>query len=389
MCGCACRGTAGLAHVSCLAEQAKILFAEAEENNLDLKVLNESLNRWHTCGLCEQRHHGIVACALGWAVWKTYLGRPEADECRDLALVQLGIGLHGIEQYDDALVAFRGFLDNSRRAGMSEDQLLCGQTNVANCLWRVDQADERLRIERHVFSRCRALYGDREEDTMISALNLADTLINKVGRCEEVPPLLRSISLIAKEKYGPEHDLTIRIMWKLGLALAKSIDGDEADEGRALLFDMRQIARRVLGTAHPMTHNVQGDLYRVLPVPRFAVGTRVECRVRDAKYHKGTVVALHYRSERVFEENYERGYFAPYQVQLDSEGHGLVSGNDEGLIYAPDDHDRIIRAVASDADDNEPAPPAAPPGTFFDQGPDGATAWVPNTSDDDAATVGA
>ena len=32
---CACRGTAGFAHVSCLAEQAKILVAEVEENNLD------------------------------------------------------------------------------------------------------------------------------------------------------------------------------------------------------------------------------------------------------------------------------------------------------------------------------------------------------------------
>ena len=31
---CACRGTAGFVHVSCLAEQAKILYAEAEENNL-------------------------------------------------------------------------------------------------------------------------------------------------------------------------------------------------------------------------------------------------------------------------------------------------------------------------------------------------------------------
>ena len=34
--GCSCRGTAGVAHVSCLAEQAKILVAEAEEDNLDL-----------------------------------------------------------------------------------------------------------------------------------------------------------------------------------------------------------------------------------------------------------------------------------------------------------------------------------------------------------------
>ena len=36
--GCACRGTAGFAHVSCLAEQAKILVAEAEENNLGDKA---------------------------------------------------------------------------------------------------------------------------------------------------------------------------------------------------------------------------------------------------------------------------------------------------------------------------------------------------------------
>ena len=34
--GCACRGTAGFAHVSCLAEQAKILVAEVEANNLGL-----------------------------------------------------------------------------------------------------------------------------------------------------------------------------------------------------------------------------------------------------------------------------------------------------------------------------------------------------------------
>ena len=68
--GCACRGTAGYAHVSCLAEQAKILVAEAEENNLDLKVKRARWARWSTCSLCEQRYHGAVACALGWACWK-------------------------------------------------------------------------------------------------------------------------------------------------------------------------------------------------------------------------------------------------------------------------------------------------------------------------------
>ena len=50
---CACRGTAGFAHVSCLAEQAKILVAEAEENNLDWEVKITRFKRWNTCGLCE------------------------------------------------------------------------------------------------------------------------------------------------------------------------------------------------------------------------------------------------------------------------------------------------------------------------------------------------
>ena len=35
---CACQETAGFVHVSCLAEQAKILFAEAEANNLGHKA---------------------------------------------------------------------------------------------------------------------------------------------------------------------------------------------------------------------------------------------------------------------------------------------------------------------------------------------------------------
>merc|ERR1719248_3570 len=39
--GCACRGTAGFAHVPCLAEQAKILREEAEYNNLGYKALEE------------------------------------------------------------------------------------------------------------------------------------------------------------------------------------------------------------------------------------------------------------------------------------------------------------------------------------------------------------
>ena len=36
--GCSCHGTEGFAHLSCLAEQAKILVAEAEANNLPFQL---------------------------------------------------------------------------------------------------------------------------------------------------------------------------------------------------------------------------------------------------------------------------------------------------------------------------------------------------------------
>ena len=100
--GCSCRGTAGFAHVSCLAELAKLLVEEAKENNLDDKEKTERWRRWHTCCLCEKKYHGVVRCAFGWACWSTYLGRPETDVVRLLAMGQLGNGLNAAGHHEDA-----------------------------------------------------------------------------------------------------------------------------------------------------------------------------------------------------------------------------------------------------------------------------------------------
>ena len=63
--GCSCRGTAGFAHVSCLAEQVKILVAEAEENNfLGSDKFVPRWARWYTCSLCEQDYHTVVRLSL-------------------------------------------------------------------------------------------------------------------------------------------------------------------------------------------------------------------------------------------------------------------------------------------------------------------------------------
>ena len=59
--------------------------------------------RWHTCSLCEQDYHGVVKCALGWACWKTYVGRPETKWARSLAMSVLGNGLAAEHHHEDAL----------------------------------------------------------------------------------------------------------------------------------------------------------------------------------------------------------------------------------------------------------------------------------------------
>ena len=132
---CACRGTAGFAHVSCLAEQAKLLMDEAEGNNLDYKAFDERWKRWHTCGLCEQQYHGVVRGALGWACWKSYVGRPEADDCRRSAMSELGSGLSHANDHKTALSVKKADLSTMRRLGASEEEILGTQSNLANAYY--------------------------------------------------------------------------------------------------------------------------------------------------------------------------------------------------------------------------------------------------------------
>ncbi|CAH0375661.1 unnamed protein product, partial [Pelagomonas calceolata] len=96
---CACRGTAGFAHVSCLAEQAKILVAEVEESNLDHEAKTERWTRWYTCTRLPRRRG--VRARVG--VLEDILGAAGGGCGSVLALRQLGNGLHGGDHDKDAL----------------------------------------------------------------------------------------------------------------------------------------------------------------------------------------------------------------------------------------------------------------------------------------------
>ncbi len=259
--GCSCRGTVGFVHVSCLAEQAKILWAEAEENNLGFKVMTERWERWHTCSLCEQRYHGVVACALGWACWKTYVGRPETGMARGLAMSLLGNGLSDAGHDEDALSVREADLVMRLRIGAPERCLLLAQSNLANTYQRLGRLDEALSIRQDAYFGTLKLDGEESRNTFLEANNYAADL-RCLERFEEVKRLLRKLRPVARRVFGDNDRLTLKMSWNYATALYMD-DGatvDDLREAVTTLEDTDRIARRVMGGGHPLTLDLQDCL---------------------------------------------------------------------------------------------------------------------------------
>ena len=254
---CGCSGTSGFAHVSCLEEQAKILVAEAEENNKD-----PQWHRWHKCGLCEQDYYGIVRCALGWACWKTYLGRPETDDVRGMAMTNLGNGLLEARQHEDALIVREADLATKLRIGAPEGSILVAQANRAGTYAALGRGDEALSIYREAYAGCKAILGNCDQRTIMAANNLVHELQRQMKHTEAVS-ILRGPLSDARRAFGDDHEMTLM----LGSLLADSLVGagtnptvNDVREAIAIREDICRRSRRLLGVSHPHTEKRQRAL---------------------------------------------------------------------------------------------------------------------------------
>jgi hypothetical protein len=259
--GCSCRGASGFVHVSCLARQAQVLVAEAEERNLDNDAFNARWRRWDECRLCEQDYHGVVLCALGWACWKTYLGRPEADEVRSMAMGLLGSGLSEARHHEDALSVKEAELSTLRRLGASQHNILAVQSNLANTYHVLGRLEEALRLKRDVYSGYLRLNGEEHPKTLITANNFANNLI-ELERFEEARALVLKTMPVARRVLGDGHDLTLKLRWAYAEVLYNDDGATLADlrEAVTTLEDLERIARRVFGGTHPLTTGIEEAL---------------------------------------------------------------------------------------------------------------------------------
>jgi len=263
--GCACRGTAGFAHVSCLAEQAKILVAEAEENNSN----DDKWERWYECSLCEQSYHGVVRCALGWACWKTYVGRPEADRCQRMAMTQLGNGLFDANHHEDALAVYETEMAIKRRLGASEHAMIRVKSNLASTFRKVGRLEEALQMRKDVYFGFLTLNGKEHRETLVAANNYG-SILDELKRFEEAKTLLRETVPVARRIFGDCNELTLRMrfVYTQTLYLDEGATLDDLRESVATLEELDRTARRVLGAAHPITLNIEQALRHAQPVLR-------------------------------------------------------------------------------------------------------------------------
>ncbi|CAH0372056.1 unnamed protein product [Pelagomonas calceolata] len=259
--GCSCRGTAGFAHVSCLAEEAKVLMDEAEENNLGYDAMTERWRRRYKCSLCEQDYHGVVACALGWACWKTYVGRPETAELRSFAMKLLGLGLCAAKHYADALSVQEAHLSLLRRIGAPEDSILGMQTNLSSTYGQLGRDEEALSMKRDVYSGHLKLYGAQNRHTFIPANNYATSLIS-LERFEEAKVLLRKTMPVARRVLGEgcEATLIIRLNYAKAFYRDTGATHDDLREAVTTLEELETTARRVLGGSYPTTVTIEASL---------------------------------------------------------------------------------------------------------------------------------
>ena len=233
--------------------QVKNSVEEAMENNLGEEVAERRWIRWDTCCLCEQEYHGVVRCALGWACWKTYVGWPETDAPRRLAITVLGNGLDSANHHEDALSVKESELSIERRLEASEVSILAAQNNLANSYYTLKRFEEALRLRQNVYSGHLKLNGEQHRHTLGAANNYASSLLD-LQRFKETKALLLKVMPVARRVLGESNEITLRLRWSYAQSLYEDPGAtvDDLKEAMTTLEDAGYIALHVFGDIHPL-----------------------------------------------------------------------------------------------------------------------------------------
>ena len=259
---CACRGTSGCAHLSCLARQAQILCDEAIDHNLNnTESWDDRWLRWHNCALCGSQYHGVVCCALGWACWKTYVTRqPVVNEARINAMAKLGGALFMGKHYSEAVVVYEAFLGVVRKKYVKNhstiEWTLPHRSNLSYCYAHIGRIDEGLRVARCTYSQALEGWGADHGWTLHAAVKVTHCLVKK-----KQWPKARQLLFKYRRQEIADEDM-LRVHWTCGWLLHDDDDAtfDMIDQAVTLLEGVRRRSRQLLGERHVATTELDKEI---------------------------------------------------------------------------------------------------------------------------------
>ena len=149
-----------------------------------------------------------------------YLGRPETDEVRCLAMWGLGKASCG-KNPEEALPILEATLALRQRCfSFDLNSILVTQTSLALCLSDLGRRDEALVLEREIYARQVATLGRSHEDTLLTANNLCASLID-CGEFDESRTFARKNLSAANTALGRDSESALFACVRLSHALFK------------------------------------------------------------------------------------------------------------------------------------------------------------------------
>ena len=193
--GCACRGSAGYAHLDCLVQVAASSAS--------------STDAWQQCPTCQQDYTGSVSVGLSRARWALASSRPLTDPGRLAAASQLASAL---------------------------------------CDWDKDFHAAQPLMEETLAARRRTLGNDHP--LTLASMNNLGHLYRETGNFDAAQPLYEEALATRRRKLGDEHASTLMCINNVGILHSSKGDHTAA---RPLMEEALSVMRRTLGDGHPQT----------------------------------------------------------------------------------------------------------------------------------------
>ncbi len=241
--GCACRGTAGWAHLQCLVDAAK-----------------HKPSIWSQCPSCKQRYTGQLLLELSRRRWDDVRAFPMVAPERLDAANTLCLALHGCGLPREAAAIVESSL-TACEAELGPDHLetLTALNNLAQAYQACGDSCRATGLAERAVAGYRRHLGDQNMNTLQALNNLGGLYMTR-GKLDAATPLLEESLAGFRRVLGEGHRCTINCLHNLaGLHAEKG----EFDQSIELLKLALKGSARTLGEEHPQTKTTARSLRKL------------------------------------------------------------------------------------------------------------------------------